>query len=72
VSAPLVTIVVVPREQFGRARLCLDALRDRTDVPHALVYVDGNAPAALARELAAREDLMAARISSATASPPPI
>lgn len=55
-STALATIVVVPREQFGRARLCLDALREHTERVHPLVYVDGNSPRAFADELARRAD----------------
>ncbi|MBI3770373.1 MAG: glycosyltransferase [Deltaproteobacteria bacterium] len=55
-SSVLATIVVVPREQFSRGRLCLDALRERTEGAHPLVYVDGNSPRPFAGELARRAD----------------
>jgi hypothetical protein len=49
---PDVTICVVPRERFGCA---VDSLRDivrNTELPYRLVYIDGNAPPAVADELA--------------------
>lgn len=53
-SAPSVSIVVVPREQFAVTERALDALLERTFEPHQLVYVDGNSPAATRDFLRAR------------------
>ena len=44
---PRVTIVVVPREQFSVARRSLESIYEHTEIPFALVYVDGNSPRAL-------------------------
>ena len=41
---PQVTIVVVPRERFSLTRLCLERLYAETQLPFALVYVDGGSP----------------------------
>jgi GT2 family glycosyltransferase len=52
-TSPAVTICVVPRERFSCA---VDSLRDivrNTETPFRLVYVDGNAPPAIAEELSA-------------------
>ncbi len=43
-TAPLVTIVVVPRERFSYTRPSLESLYENTTVPFNLVYVDGNSP----------------------------
>ena len=48
----LVTVVVVPREQFGMAPASLASVRAENDIPHELVYVDGNSPPVLSAELA--------------------
>jgi len=39
-----VTIVVVPREQFSKARVSLESIYAGTSPPFELVYVDGNSP----------------------------
>ena len=43
-SAPLVTIVVVPRERFSVALSSLENIYRHSSGPFELVYVDGNAP----------------------------
>ena len=53
-STPLVTIVVVPREQFSKAKASLASIYAHTSLPFELVYVDGNSPASLGRFLAAQ------------------
>lgn len=55
VSAP-VTIVIVPREQFSRARLSLRSILDSTERDCPIIYIDGNSPPSLARELEAMSD----------------
>jgi GT2 family glycosyltransferase len=47
-----VTVVIVPREQFGRARLSLQSVLDSTVPDCPIIYVDGNSPQDLARDLA--------------------
>jgi len=39
-----VTVVAVPREQFRVTRPSLESIVAHTDIPHALVYVDGGSP----------------------------
>jgi GT2 family glycosyltransferase len=51
-SAPLVTIIVAPRERFGVTRRALEALYANTTGPFDLVYVDGGSPAAVRQYLA--------------------
>jgi GT2 family glycosyltransferase len=41
---PTVTIVIVPRESFGYARMSLESLYGHTRQPFELVYVDGGSP----------------------------
>jgi len=53
VSAPLTTIIVVPRERFRVTRRALEALYANTTGPFDLVYVDGGSPAAIRDYLAA-------------------
>ena len=52
-SAAKVTLVVVPRERFGVARTSLESVYRNTRLPFELIYVDGNSPARVARDLAA-------------------
>ncbi|HEU5323262.1 MAG TPA: glycosyltransferase family 2 protein, partial [Methylomirabilota bacterium] len=52
-SAPLTTIIVVPRERFRVTRRALEALYANTTGPFDLVYVDGGSPAAIRDYLAA-------------------
>lgn len=40
----LVSIIVVPRENFSHALRCLSTLIDNTDLPYRLIYVEGGAP----------------------------
>jgi GT2 family glycosyltransferase len=58
-SPPSVTIVVVPREQFSKARASLESIYAHTSAPFSLIYVDGASPPALAahlrREAAAKD-----------------
>jgi GT2 family glycosyltransferase len=54
--SPLVTIVIVPREQFSRARLSLQSVLDTTEHDCPIIYVDGNSPPDLARDLEAASD----------------
>jgi GT2 family glycosyltransferase len=51
-TEPEVTIVVVPREQFSKARPSLESIYAATTIPFELVYVDGNSPRPLRRYLA--------------------
>jgi len=44
-------IVIVPREQFGRARLSLQSVLDSTERDYLAIYLDGNSPPNLARDL---------------------
>lgn len=53
-ATPLVTIVVVPREQFSKAEASLESIYATTPQPFDLVYVDGNSPPALRDVLAAQ------------------
>jgi glycosyltransferase involved in cell wall biosynthesis len=48
---PEVTIVVVPREQFGVSGRALETLYERTHQAFSLVYVDGGSPRATRRHL---------------------
>lgn len=50
-----VTVVIVPREQFGRARLSLQSVLDSTAPNCPIIYVDGNSPPDLIRDLAMRD-----------------
>ncbi|HLI80334.1 MAG TPA: glycosyltransferase [Candidatus Binataceae bacterium] len=50
---PSITIVSVPREQFGRARLSVQSILDSTAPDAPIIYVDGNAPPELSRDVAA-------------------
>ncbi|MEL6605513.1 MAG: glycosyltransferase [Cyanobacteria bacterium J06614_10] len=43
-DAPIVTLVVVPRERFSCTAESLESLYEHTQVPFDLVYVDGNSP----------------------------
>jgi GT2 family glycosyltransferase len=52
----LVTIVIVPREQFSRARLSLQSILDTTPRDCPIIYVDGNSPPEVARDLEAMSD----------------
>jgi GT2 family glycosyltransferase len=49
---PRVTIVCVPRDHFSDVPESLESIYANTDVPFTLVYVDGGAPAPIARYLA--------------------
>ncbi|HSM84196.1 MAG TPA: glycosyltransferase [Nodosilinea sp.] len=51
-SAPQVTLVVVPRERFSCTQASLESLYEHTQMPFNLVYVDGNSPVAVQRYLA--------------------
>ena len=51
-SAPQVTIALVPREQFGTTRRTLETLYQRTTEPFELVCIDGGSPPAVADYLA--------------------
>src|SRR5215470_5160845 len=51
-SAPLATIVVVPRERFSVAGRALAAIYANTSDPFHLVYVDAGSPARIHRHLA--------------------
>lgn len=55
-GVPRVTIVIVPREQFGRAPAALERVYAATSPPFELVYVDGNSPPSLRRYLAQEAD----------------
>ncbi len=44
VDHPRVTIIVVPRERFGVAKLSLDSIYAGADLPFELVYVDARSP----------------------------
>jgi GT2 family glycosyltransferase len=46
-----VTILIVPREQFSKARRSLESVFAHTNPTVPLVYVDGNSPSRLARYL---------------------
>ena len=50
-TGALASVVVVSRDGFGQAPACLARLVDVTETPFRLVYVDGNAPARIARRL---------------------
>jgi GT2 family glycosyltransferase len=54
VTAPLATVVVVPRERFHLAPQCLDRLYAETAGPFDLVYVDGRSPRRVRRHLERR------------------
>ncbi len=40
----LVSIIVVPRQNFSPALRCLSTLIDNTDLPYRLIYAEGGAP----------------------------
>ncbi|MBD2168353.1 glycosyltransferase [Calothrix membranacea FACHB-236] len=42
--APIVTLVVVPRERFSCTQASLESIYEYTTIPFKLVYVDGNSP----------------------------
>lgn len=48
---PLVSVIVVAREGFRQAPACLARLLAATDTRFRLIYVDGNAPARIARRV---------------------
>src|SRR5579871_3772199 len=50
----LATIVVVPREQFSKARPSLESIFAFTDESIPIVYVDGNSPAPVRSYIEAR------------------
>ena len=50
-TAPIITLIVVPRERFSYAQRSLDSLYDHTQIPFKLVYVDGKSPRGLRRSL---------------------
>ena len=50
-TAPIITLIVVPRERFSYAQKSLDSLYDHTQIPFKLVYVDGKSPRGLRRSL---------------------
>jgi GT2 family glycosyltransferase len=53
IMPPSITVVSVPREQFGRARLSLQSILDASAPDAPIIYVDGNSPLDLARDVAA-------------------
>jgi GT2 family glycosyltransferase len=64
-TPPSVTIVVVPRERFGHSERSLASIFANTAYPFDLVYVDGNAPPAVAaflRDAAARRGFRLIRV----------
>ena len=56
IMSSLVTIVIVGREQFSRARLSLQSILQTTPRDCPIIYVDGNSPPEVARELEAASD----------------
>jgi GT2 family glycosyltransferase len=50
-TEPQVTIVVVPRERFSCTCESLESIYEYTDFPFKLVYVDGNSPKKIQRDL---------------------
>lgn len=50
-TLPDVTIVVVPREQFSKARQSLESIFAHTKPAHELIYIDGKSPGYLRRYL---------------------
>jgi len=50
-DTPLVSVVVVAREGFDKAPACLERLLEATTTPFRLIYVDGKAPARIARAI---------------------
>jgi GT2 family glycosyltransferase len=50
-ATPRVTIVVVPRERFGRLLETIRVIYERTTVPFDLICVDGNPPPSVRRQL---------------------
>ena len=55
-QAPQVTLVVVPRERFSCTAESLESLYQHTQVPFALVYIDGNSPPHVQQYLAAQAE----------------
>jgi GT2 family glycosyltransferase len=53
IMPPSITVVSVPREQFGRARLSLQSILDASRPDSPIIYVDGNSPPDLSRDVAA-------------------
>lgn len=53
-TAPIVTVVVVPRERFSCTQASLESLYEHTQMPFKLVYVDGNSPASIRQYLEAQ------------------
>ena len=53
-SQAAVTVVVVPREQFSKARDTLESILTHTAQPFDLIYVDGKSPEPLRRYLEAK------------------
>ncbi|NEQ25166.1 MAG: glycosyltransferase [Microcoleus sp. SIO2G3] len=51
-----VTIVVVPRERFSYTRESLESIFAYTQIPHKLVYVDGNSPPPIQQYLQAKAE----------------
>lgn len=51
---PIVTIVVVPREQFSSTRDSLESVFRHTESPFKLICVDGGSPRQVQRYLEAR------------------
>ena len=64
-EAPLVTIVVVPRERFSYTERSLDSIYEHTTFPFKLVYVSAGAPARvkefLARQSAERKSQLVSK-----------
>lgn len=56
-NAPLVTIVVVPRERFSYAKTSLESIYEHTQIPFNLVYIDGNSPKKLKQYLKEQSQL---------------
>ncbi|MGF1589404.1 MAG: glycosyltransferase family 2 protein [Pleurocapsa sp.] len=56
-AKPQVTIIVVPRERFSYSRESLESIYANTQVPFALIYVDGNSPKHIQAYLLAQSQL---------------
>lgn len=50
-TAPNVTVIVVPRERFSYAKTSLGSIYEYTTIPFNLIYVDGNSPKKLKQYL---------------------
>jgi GT2 family glycosyltransferase len=50
-AQPTVTIIVVPREQFGKTQASLESIFEHTRLPFSLIYVDGKSPPRVRRYL---------------------